>query len=161
MPKKAKSGKKGKLAKMTEEERILYLEQKLLAEEEMRRKKEEMLTQYLKDRLSKEEKNTKFNMAKLQNQWRVIMRESKCSSCASVHRCSDSHSENFEGFLKNHRWVLYCRSSRSQMFFKIGVLKNFAIFRRKHLCWSLFLIKMQTWRLATLLRRDSNTGVCL
>ena len=33
------------------------------------------------------------------------------------------------------------RSSRLQMFFKIGVLKNFAIFtgKRKHLCWSLFL----------------------
>ena len=30
-----------------------------------------------------------------------------------------------------------CRSSRSQMFFKIGVLKNFAIFTGKHLCWSL------------------------
>ena len=29
------------------------------------------------------------------------------------------------------------RSSRSQIFFKIGVLKNFAIFARKHLCWSL------------------------
>ena len=30
-----------------------------------------------------------------------------------------------------------CRSSRSQMFFKIGVLKKFAIFTGKHLCWSL------------------------
>ena len=28
------------------------------------------------------------------------------------------------------------RSSRSQLFFKIHVLKNFAIFTRKHLCWS-------------------------
>ena len=27
-----------------------------------------------------------------------------------------------------------------QTFFKIGVLKNFAIFTGKHLCWSLFLI---------------------
>ena len=27
------------------------------------------------------------------------------------------------------------------MFFKIGVLKKFAIFTAKHLCWSLFLIK--------------------
>ena len=35
----------------------------------------------------------------------------------------------------NHR-----RSSRSQMFFKTDVLKNFAIFKGKHLCWSLFLI---------------------
>lgn len=43
-----KSGKKGKLAKMTEEERILYLEQKMLAEEEMKKKKEDMLNQFLK-----------------------------------------------------------------------------------------------------------------
>ena len=27
------------------------------------------------------------------------------------------------------------------MFFEIGVLKKFAIFKGKHLCWSLFLIK--------------------
>ena len=37
---------------MTEEERNIYLEQKRLAEEEMRKKKEEMLTQFLKVRLS-------------------------------------------------------------------------------------------------------------
>ena len=36
------------------------------------------------------------------------------------------------------------RSSRSQMFFKIGVLKNF---------WSLFLIKLGPWRLAFLLKK--------
>ena len=30
-----------------------------------------------------------------------------------------------------------------QMFFKIGVLKNFANFRGKHLCWSFFVIKLQ------------------
>ena len=35
------------------------------------------------------------------------------------------------------------RSSRSRMFFKIGVLKNFVIFTGKHLCWSLFLKKLQ------------------
>ena len=29
------------------------------------------------------------------------------------------------------------------MFFKIGALINFVIFRVKHLCWSLFLIKLQ------------------
>ena len=32
------------------------------------------------------------------------------------------------------------RSSRSQMFFKIDVLKNLTIFTGKRLCWSLFLI---------------------
>ena len=33
------------------------------------------------------------------------------------------------------------RSSRWQMFFKIRVLDNFAIFTGKHMCWSIFLIK--------------------
>ena len=47
------------------------------------------------------------------------------------------------------------------MFFKIGALKIFAIYTRKHLCWSLFLIKLHAWRLATLLKRDSKTGVFL
>ena len=36
-------------------------------------------------------------------------------------------------------WNLLCRSSRSQMSFKISVLKKFAIFTTKHLCWGLFL----------------------
>ena len=35
------------------------------------------------------------------------------------------------------------RSRRSQMFFKIAVLKKFVIFTGKHLCWSLFLIQQQ------------------
>ena len=59
-------------------------------------------------------------------------------------------------------WRLFCahyRRSCSQMFFKITVLKNFKIFTGKHLCWSLFLIKFQSWWPATLLKRNSNTGV--
>ena len=39
------------------------------------------------------------------------------------------------------------RSSRCQMFFKIGVPKNFVTFTGKHLCWSLFLITLQAFRL--------------
>ena len=35
------------------------------------------------------------------------------------------------------------RSSRYQMFFEIGVLKSFVIFRGNHLPWSLFLTKLQ------------------
>ena len=62
---------------------------------------------------------------------------------------------------KRHLQYLIFRSSRSQMFFKIGVLKNFANFTAKHLCWSTFFIKLQAWRAAALLKRDSNTGVIL
>ena len=38
------------------------------------------------------------------------------------------------------------RSGRSRMFFKVGVLKNFANFTGKQLCWSLFLKKLQAFR---------------
>ena len=48
----------------------------------------------------------------------------------------------FRRVYKRFFWQGY-RSSRSQMFFKIGVLKNFAIFTGRHLFWSLFLIKLQ------------------
>ena len=47
-------------------------------------------------------------------------------------------------------WI---RSSRSQMFFKIGVLKNFTKFTGKELCWSLFLINLQALRLGALLKK--------
>lgn len=63
-----------KLAKMSEEERALYLEQQRLAEEEAQKKKEEMLLRFLKDKLDKEASATKLNMVKLQEQWRNIMR---------------------------------------------------------------------------------------
>ena len=37
------------------------------------------------------------------------------------------------------------------MFYKKDVLKNFTIFERKHLCWSLFLTKLLAFRAASLL----------
>ena len=47
----------------------------------------------------------------------------------------------------------------TKVFYIKAVLKNFAIFTGKQLCWSLFLIKLQGFWAATLLRKDSNTGV--
>ena len=52
------------------------------------------------------------------------------------------------------------RSSHRRSSIKITVLKNFAIFTGKHLCWSLSLKKSKAFRPAALLKRDSNTG-CL
>ena len=46
------------------------------------------------------------------------------------------------------------RNSRSQMFFKIGVLKNFAVFTGKRPCWSLLYDKVAGLK-------DSYTGVFL
>ena len=54
-------------------------------------------------------------------------------------------------------WKLYnlntFKNSCSQMVFKIGLLKNFAIFTGIHLCWGHFLIKLQVLRPATLFKK--------
>ena len=47
------------------------------------------------------------------------------------------------GFSKKSFFAIIFWSSRTQMFFKTGAIRNFAKFTRKHLCWSLFLIKLQ------------------
>ena len=56
-------------------------------------------------------------------------------------------------FLKYKTWY---RSTRSQVFFKISVLK---ISQYSHLSWSLFFIKLKAFMLVALLKRDSNTCV--
>ena len=45
--------------------------------------------------------------------------------------------------------------------YKIDVLKNLAKFKGKHLCRSLFLIKLLSLRPATLLKRHFSTSVFL
>ena len=74
-----------------------------------------------------------------------------------------SQSRKFEKFISIHlnKKPPIFRSSHQRCSIK-AVLKNFTIFTtRKHLGWSIFLIKLQTSRPATLLKRDSNTGVFL
>ncbi|XP_054831290.1 dynein regulatory complex subunit 2 isoform X2 [Eublepharis macularius] len=72
MPKKTR-----KRVVLTEEERVLMMQQKLLAEEELNKKKEDMLAQFLKDKLAKEERNSVLNMNKITLQWRTVLREVK------------------------------------------------------------------------------------
>ena len=45
------------------------------------------------------------------------------------------------------------------MFYKKGAFGNFAEFTGRHPCWSLCLSKVIGWRLVTLLKRYSSTGV--
>ena len=51
------------------------------------------------------------------------------------------------------------RSIHRRCSVKKGVLRNFTNFKGKHLCWSLFLVKLQAFWPATLLIRDSSTSV--
>ena len=45
-----------------------------------------------------------------------------------------------------HLTIAHSRRNRSQIVLEIGVFKNLAIFIRKHLCRSLFLIKLLVLR---------------
>lgn len=68
---------KNKLKNMTDEQRVLYMEQKMLLEAEAKKKKEDLINELLKEKLIKEEKNTKVNLNKINYQWRSIMRDVK------------------------------------------------------------------------------------
>ena len=54
----------------------------------------------------------------------------------------------FQGnFLNGCSWKFFYRQKQPPEVFCIkAVLKNFSVFTRKQLCWSLFLIKLQTFR---------------
>ena len=56
---------------------------------------------------------------------------------------------------------LNSRSSHKSCSIEKAVLKNFAIFTGKHLCWSLLLIDLQASKPATFFKRDSSTSVFL
>ena len=60
---------------MTDEQRVLYLQQQRLPEEVFKKKKEDVLMH----KLPKEEKATHSNINKFNHQWRNIMRESKAN----------------------------------------------------------------------------------
>ena len=64
-------------------------------------------------------------------------------------------------FLRTHLDIRYLNKQPPQIFYKKVVLKIFAIFTGKHLCWSLLLIKLWVCRSATSLKTDSNKGVAL
>ena len=68
-------------------------------------------------------------------------------------------------FITVKKWLLDSlsgfRNSLPRCPVKRGVLKNFTSFTGKQLCWNLFLINLEVFRPAALLKRDSNTGVFL
>ena len=53
------------------------------------------------------------------------------------------------------------RNSHSQILCKIDVLKKWPKLTGKHLSWTHILIKLQVSRIATSLKRDSNTSIFL
>ncbi|XP_075217911.1 dynein regulatory complex subunit 2-like [Lycorma delicatula] len=73
-----KKGKGSKLARMSEEEKIRYLQHRAAIEEEARRRKEQLISTFMKNKLKHEEAFIRLNSAKINQQWRHLLRKYKC-----------------------------------------------------------------------------------
>ncbi|BFZ18991.1 hypothetical protein BsWGS_22029 [Bradybaena similaris] len=134
--------KKKKESQMTDEERIAFEEQKRYAEEEVRKKREDVLIQFLKDKLMKEEKATYFNMNKLNYQWRNIMRQAKAKELV---KDIEILSQTFERVIDSKDAVL------KSLFTDIAEAEEqYALALRSHLQKIDFLMDLQIKRIESL-----------
>ncbi|KAJ8679913.1 hypothetical protein QAD02_015700 [Eretmocerus hayati] len=78
MPLKKKKGKTSKLARMSDEERARYLQHRADLELEARRRKQQLIAIYTRNKLRREEAFARINTAKLNEQWRSTLRQMKC-----------------------------------------------------------------------------------
>ena len=82
--------------------------------------------------------------------------------CSEIPFSKNSyHIETSQLIFKAYTDNWFQKQPLEEFYKKKGFLKNFKFFAGKHQCWSLFLIKLQGWGAATLLKGDSNTGVSL
>ncbi|XP_036332675.1 dynein regulatory complex subunit 2 [Rhagoletis pomonella] len=72
-----KKSKANKLAKMSEEERARYMQMRADIEEEARRRKVQLISLFMKNKLKREEAFCRLNMAKINQEWRSILRQVK------------------------------------------------------------------------------------
>ena len=67
--------------------------------------------------------------------------------------CWETFNTYFRVFMDEQFRLTLFGSNRQQIFFKISIFKNFAIFTEKDLCWNLFSTKLQVRRPSTWLKR--------
>lgn len=73
-----KKGLANKLAKMSDEERARYLQQRADIEEEARRRKQQLIATFMKNKLKKEDGFLRLNLSKINQYWHQILRKVKC-----------------------------------------------------------------------------------
>ncbi|XP_025601813.2 dynein regulatory complex subunit 2 [Athalia rosae] len=78
MPTKKKKGKASKLSRMSDEERARYLQHRAEIELEAKRRKQQLIAAFTKNKLRREEAFSRLNTAKINEQWRHILRQIKC-----------------------------------------------------------------------------------
>ncbi|KAL2715361.1 dynein regulatory complex subunit 2 [Vespula squamosa] len=77
MPLKRK-GKVNRFARMSEEERVRYMQHRAELELEAKRRKQQLVAIFSKNKLKREEAFSRLNTAKINEQWRFILRQIKC-----------------------------------------------------------------------------------
>ncbi|XP_014815384.1 PREDICTED: coiled-coil domain-containing protein 65 [Calidris pugnax] len=80
-------------APLVAEDKLLLLQSQALAEEEAAKRKRELLTQFLQDKLAKEKRDSSLNLHKLNTQWRGVLRETKNKE---LHQDVEILSQTFE-----------------------------------------------------------------
>ncbi|XP_014212289.1 coiled-coil domain-containing protein 65 [Copidosoma floridanum] len=86
-----KKGKVSKLARMSDEERARYLQHRADLELEARRRKQQLIALFAKNKLKREEAFARINTAKINEQWRTSLRKMKCIELKDEvkHLCQD------------------------------------------------------------------------
>ncbi|XP_076226145.1 dynein regulatory complex subunit 2 [Nomia melanderi] len=78
MIKRRKSSKNSKFTRMTEEERARYMQYRAEFELEAKRRKQQLIATYIKNKLKHENVFSKLNTAKINEKWRLVLRQIKC-----------------------------------------------------------------------------------
>ena len=133
---------KDKLKNMTEEERVEYLHQKQLEEEELLKNQERALLDFLKEKVIREEKYSKLNSLKLQDKWRMILREAKTENLRTE---IEVVKQTFERAVDNKGAILQALSEEL-----LEAEEQYMISHRSHLSELDKLYDLQTRRLTTL-----------
>lgn len=138
MPKK----KSSKLKNMTDEERVLYLEQKMLAEQEERKKQEDLMNQVLRSKMVKEVKFTRNNMNKINFQWLFLMRDIKAKD---LQKDIEIMSQTFERIIDRKDSVIKQLLKDLQ-----ESEEQFAMMMRSYFERTDFLVEIQAEQLGTM-----------
>ncbi|XP_076548656.1 dynein regulatory complex subunit 2 isoform X2 [Osmia lignaria lignaria] len=102
---KRKKGKGNKFARMNEEERARYMQHRVEFELEAKRRKQQLIAIFTKNKLKREGVFFKLNDAKINEKWRYILRQIKCTE---FYEDIKHVSETFERALKIKNETISC-----------------------------------------------------
>ncbi|XP_063974300.1 dynein regulatory complex subunit 2 [Diachasmimorpha longicaudata] len=101
MPPKKKGG--SKMARMSEDEKMRYLAHRAEIELEAKRRKQQLIAIFTKNKLKREETFARLNTAKINEQWRFILRQVKCKE---LYEDLEYLWKNFDDTLKSKNAII-------------------------------------------------------